>query len=55
MCELIVVALVSSLAGYAFGWAKAHIVIADECRKLGGFYVGRSVFSCTEVKEADHA
>ena len=55
MCELIAVALVSSLAGYAYGWGRAHNVVARECRMLGRFYVGRSVFLCTEVKEADHA
>lgn len=42
------------LIGYAFGWGRAHSVIAEECRRLGGFYVGRSVFRCTEIKEEDH-
>ena len=36
--------------GFFFGWLYAHSVIATECRKLGRFYVGKSVFNCTEAK-----
>ena len=36
--------------GFFFGWLYAHSVIATECRKLGRFYVGNSVFNCTEDK-----
>lgn len=51
MAELIVTGLISALLGYAFGWGRAHNVIASECRRLGGFYVGKSDFKCTEIKE----
>ena len=40
--------LVAFLAGCLLGWVQAHHVVADECRKLGSFYVGRSVFKCLE-------
>jgi hypothetical protein len=29
-------------------WTVAHKTIADECRKLGAFYVGETVFECKE-------
>ena len=35
--------------GFFVGWVYAHNVIANECRKLGRFYVGKSVFNCTET------
>jgi hypothetical protein len=38
---------------YKWGWALAHHVVAEECRKNGGFFVGKSVFKCTEVKRDD--
>lgn len=31
-------------------WVSAHQIIATECRKLGAFYVGETVFEC-KVKE----
>lgn len=37
--------------GIYFGWAFAHYAIAEECRRLGGFFVGKSVFTCVEEKE----
>lgn len=36
--------------GFFVGWVYAHHVVATECRKLGRFYVGKSVFNCTEAK-----
>ncbi len=29
------------------GWAFAHSTSAIECKKLGGFYVGQTVFQCS--------
>lgn len=41
--------------GWMLGWHHAHLTVADECRKLGGFYVGRSVFKCVETEDkGDH-
>ena len=36
--------------GFGCGWIYAHSVIATECRKLGGFYVGKSTFKCEEIR-----
>ena len=38
---------------YTAGWITAHKTVADECEKLGSFYVGKKVFRCVliEVKE----
>lgn len=47
---LVLLALVIGLLG---GWNLAQGTIADECVKLGGFYVGKRVFKCIEVKHVD--
>lgn len=38
------------LAAYWFGWVMAHSVVAKECERLGGFYVGTKVFHCSEIE-----
>ena len=38
--------LLAILAGYAVGYVDAHATIARECRLLGGFYVGETVYAC---------
>jgi Na+(H+)/acetate symporter ActP len=43
--------ILAALAGCLVGWLYAHYAIATECRKIGKFYVGNSVFVCTEIKE----
>lgn len=30
----------------ASGWVFAHFAVANECEKLGGFYVGETVYEC---------
>lgn len=55
---LIIVSLVLGYAwghssGYKRGFVMAHITVADECRKLGKFYVGKTVFTCTSIEEKD--
>lgn len=32
--------------GGLFGWCYAHATVATECRRLGRFYVGDTVFVC---------
>lgn len=32
--------------GSVIGWLFAHEVVANECRKLEGFYVGNTTFAC---------
>jgi hypothetical protein len=43
-----------AVLAYYIGFHAAHHTIARECRKLGAFYVGKSVFKCTEVVENRH-
>ncbi|WP_220703762.1 hypothetical protein [Citrobacter braakii] len=38
---------------YKFWWAAAHSMVAEECRRNGGFFVGKTTFKCTEVKKDD--
>lgn len=41
--------LIGLLIGYMTGWVNAHRAVADECEKLGSFYVGKKVFKCTKI------
>lgn len=45
--------LIGVIFGAWFAWGVAHTVIAEECEKLGGFFVGDRVFKCIEVKHGD--
>lgn len=36
---------------YKWGWVSAHHVVAEECRRNGGFFVGKATFKCSEVKK----
>ena len=38
-------------SGHRKAWIEAHLTVADECRKLGKFYVGKEVFTCSEINE----
>lgn len=48
---IVVVAIVSFLIGMARGWVSAHGMVAEECRRLGGFFVGKDVFKCVKISE----
>jgi hypothetical protein len=37
---------------FAFGWVAAHSTVAHECKQLGGFYVGETVYECKVKEEA---
>jgi len=39
--------------GALIGWQCAHLSIAVECERLGGFFVGKQIFRCVEVKNVD--
>lgn len=43
--------VIGLILGIYIGWVQAHHTIARECRKLGSFYVGSSVFKCLEIKK----
>lgn len=50
MMEAIGVILLCALIGYWIGWVHAHNTVADECERLGGFYVGKKIFKCEKVE-----
>lgn len=36
---------------YLLGWIVAHKTVANECKRLGKFYVGKEVFHCIKVED----
>ena len=44
-------ATVTLVAVFCIGWAMGSSVVANECQKLGSFYVGNTVYEC-KVKGA---
>ncbi|MEB8591814.1 hypothetical protein P2G80_22120 [Cronobacter sakazakii] len=36
---------------YRLGWESAHNMVAMECQKNGGFFVGKKTFKCIEVQD----
>lgn len=51
MSHLLLIIFASLVLGFLFGWEYAHSTVSKECRRLGGFYVGSTVFKCVEIKE----
>jgi len=49
LVSLAVIVLLSIF--FVAGWGFAHSTIAIECKKLGGFYVGDTVFQCSAASE----
>ena len=45
MIEGFISALVLT-AAVVVGWVAAHSTVAYECERLGGFYVGKTVYEC---------
>lgn len=43
---------VGLLLAHYIGWARAHHTVADECERLGGFYVGSKTFRCVRVEDS---
>ncbi len=39
--------------GWLAGWTHAHYTVANECRRLGKFYVGDTVFECKAITEKE--
>lgn len=42
---------ITLVLGFLIGYGYAHIVVAEEIEKLGGFYVGKAVYKGYKVKE----
>ncbi len=48
---LLLFGILGILCGYWWGHSSAHLEVAHECRLMGQFYVGSTVFKCTEIIE----
>lgn len=46
----LLVALLALWVGHSWGWNHAHRTVALECERLGKFYVGKTVYHCTQVE-----
>jgi hypothetical protein len=45
MIQGLIAAIVFVFAMF-LGWVAAHNVVIRECKQLGGFYVGKTVYEC---------
>lgn len=57
MEKIILYLLVGIIVGFWFGWRAGHITVANECEKLGAFYVDGVVYKCTVINKknsSDH-
>ena len=43
--------LLCLVVGYWLGYASAHADVARECERLGGFYIGKTVYKCTRLEK----
>lgn len=50
MMSVILGLVLGCFFGYLAGWVNAHHTVADECEKLGSFYVGSKVFRCVQIE-----
>lgn len=46
-----ILSMLFGLLCYRLGWESAHKTVADECERLGGFYVGDKIFKCFQVDD----
>lgn len=47
----LIIGAIIGLVGYSLGWRHAHQTIATECKLLGGFYVGGTVYTCVAKQD----
>lgn len=50
MYEIFLWVVIALFIGHWWGWVSAHYMVASECEKNGGFFVGKKIFKCTAVK-----
>lgn len=43
------ICLLFLVIGFFVGYQYAHFYIANECEKLGGFFVGNKIYECKRV------
>lgn len=41
------------IVGHCNGWVTAHHTVAEECERLGSFYVGSRTFECTKISNKE--
>ena len=53
MSKYILTLMYGLILGWVIGWYDAHITVGTECKRLGAFYIGSTVFKCIaiEIKE----
>jgi len=44
--KVILAVIVGLFIGYNLGWRIAHLMVAEECERLGGFFVGKKTYMC---------
>lgn len=52
MAGYMLAVVVALWLGWAVGWAHAHFTVANECEKLGRFYVADKIFYCSRIDAA---
>lgn len=43
--------ILAAVVGVSIGWGWAHRTVAQECERLGSFYVGSKVFHCYKIED----
>jgi hypothetical protein len=43
--------IVVYLIGHRAGYVHAHIIVAKECERLGKFFVGTKVYTCSDITD----
>lgn len=55
MIKGIIIGLIIALFGvvcFYKGWRIAHLIIASECKRNGGFFVDKDDFKCIHIEKA---
>ena len=45
--------LIGLILGHLNGWQTAHEMVAEECERLGRFFVRDKVFHCEAIKDKE--
>ena len=45
------IAAFSCAVAFFFGYVSAHSDVSTECDRLGGFYVGSTIYKCVKVEK----
>lgn len=44
--------IIVAIGAYFCGWVMAHYTVAEECKRLGAFYVRNETFHCYKITKA---